>query len=258
MKIKILLCFAFAVFIVFGESPVVDLDAGELRFAAETTGVAPGDIAEFYIIAQSSGHDYEALFKSRAKVEDIAAGLLELGLGRGEGVDIGKFRFWSKGERVNMFVKFPDKDERVPLDSLVMDTRTGKPVPPVGFVFVGAEIPENTGPGSIVPSYNEETTLFDVPRYCPQNEVYEKYRVAAGFPADGALPVEIIMVPEKRPADSPKRVMELDVKFAPEGVSIGADAPVPAREAVLKFRALSLLERDVFMTPLWDGALTAA
>jgi len=66
------------------------------------------------------------------------------------------------------------------------------------------------------------------------------------------------MKPETRPPDSPPRVMDLDVKFSPAGISIGADAPVPAREAVAKLRELAKAGHDVFATPLWDGALTAA
>ena len=224
-------------------------------FKAETTGVVAGDIAEFFIIDDKSGHDYEALFIAREPADEIRAAVLKMGVPAGEGVDYDKFKFWAKGERVNMSVKFPGKDGEVALDSLVMDARTGKPLREAGFVFVGAEIRENAGPGSIVSSYNEAETLFDVPRYCIQGDVYEKFRVVEGFPTNKGVVVEITI----RPEEAHRRVMDLDVEFSKKGMRVGADAEAEAaKDAVVKLRALVKSGRDVFVTPIWDEALTVA
>ena len=233
--------------------------AAQYSFKARTTGVEPGDTAEFFIITENSGHDYEALFISETPAKDIRAAVLKMGLPEGEGVDYEKFKFHPKGERVHMSVKFPGAEKDAALDSLVMDSRTGEPLRRTGFVFVGSDIPDNAGPGSIVSSYNEPATLFDVPRRCIQGDVYEKFRVAKGFPTNKNVTVEIIITPEGLRQDGSlrPRLMDLDVAFSPKGIAVGKGVePDSAQEAIAKLRGFAEAGRDVFVAPLWDDALT--
>ena len=224
-------------------SVTVDKAAREVRFKASPTGVGAGDIAEFYIITENSGHDYEALFQTTAKATEIRDALISLGVPTGEPIDYEAFKFWSKGERIEATVKFPGDEKAKPLDSLVTDKRTDKPVAPVGFVFIGATNAETAGPGSIIPTYNETVTILDVPRRNIQDEVYEKYRVSADFSTNKTLEVEIILKPETRPADSPRRVMEMEITVT------ATDFPIE------KLRTLAASKHDVFVTVKWDDAL---
>mgnify|MGYP006303150745 CR=1 FL=1 len=59
---------------------LADLEAREVLVWGEDTGMIPGDPLEFFVIAENSGHDYEALMISYARPSDIHQALEKIGL----------------------------------------------------------------------------------------------------------------------------------------------------------------------------------
>ncbi len=209
---------------------------------AESIRLGAGSPAEFPMVAETSGKEYEALAVSFAKPSAIHEALVFIGVTPGMGTDSARQRFWPKGERIKITFHYTDwingkaKARAVPAEQLVIDTRTGKALPETGFVFTGSSwIPApdslQTGqvyaadvfsPNSIVSVYNESGTVLDVPRRVSQHEVYsfqvpnpDKNLPAAQF-------IQVIMEPER--TDGRLRVCDLTLKIVPRtGVS-----PIPA------------------------------
>jgi hypothetical protein len=192
---------------------LADRRAHTVRFLAEATGLGAGQIVEFFLISEQSGHDYEALAVSLARPGDLFEALEWIGLPAGRAVDPDAFFFWPKGERVLASVA-PVDGSRPPqrLEDLVVDTQGDMPLPRSGLVFVGGPVhrPDGDGadrrvfgidvmsPGSVASTYNEAFTLLDVPRAAPQNVVYTRFVSApeAVFTAGELL--EVTLVPEPR------------------------------------------------------------
>ncbi|MCX7591456.1 MAG: YdjY domain-containing protein [Kiritimatiellae bacterium] len=200
---------------------VADRRTKQVHIVGEATGIGKDDPIEFFLIAEDSGRDYEALAFSFAKPSDIHKALEFVGLTPGRPVDYGKLHFWPKGERVFVTFKLRQKGAKeIRAESLVIDLRTGKPLPTKGLVFVGSilvETPDKPGtkvyaadahePKAIAANYNELTTVLDVPYQAPQSEVY-RHQMANPeflFPRGGLL--DILMVPEYR--EGKKRVLDL-------------------------------------------------
>ena len=235
---------------------------------AWSTGIAPGAIAEFLLITANSGHDYEALFQTSAFASDIARAFAFLGVPAGRPVDFPRFRFWSAGERIEAEASVAG-GAPAPLESFVMDAATKAPRAPEGLLWIGGTWDEAhatnavdgvAGPGSIVPSYNETLSLFDVPRRAPQGEVYETRLAGTNAPAEPYAAVRIVFRPERRPAGAPPlRVRDVALRLAPDGFSIDGAAPVPPAEALKALQAMRTdLAQDPYLSFSWDGALSCA
>ncbi len=206
---------------------LADRRAHTVRFLAEATGLGAGQIVEFFLISEQSGHDYEALAVSLARPGDLFEALEWIGLPAGRAVDPDAFFFWPKGERVLASVA-PVDGSRPPqrLEDLVVDTQGDMPLPRSGLVFVGGPVhrPDGDGadrrvfgidvmsPGSVASTYNEAFTLLDVPRAAPQNVVYTRFVSApeAVFTAGELL--EVTLVPEAR--ETP-RVLDVLLRAGP-------------------------------------------
>lgn len=198
-----------------------------VEIAVEATGIAPKAIAEFFLIGEASGHDYEALFVSLATARDLDEALKFLGMAPGRNSLATPLAFWPRGERVRGFLRLPDGTER-PLESLVFDAGAGSPgatLPAEGFVYCGsAESPygkdgalsaDVDGPCSVLSTYNEPTTLLDVPRRAAQNDVYERFLAnPVEAMAKGAL-LRVVFRPEERPAEKGPRVRDYSLGILP-------------------------------------------
>lgn len=217
---------------------IADRTGRVVRITAETTALKPNDPVEFPLITQESGKDYEALALSFASALDIHEALRFIGLEPGTGVDSSRLRFWPKGDRVRMVFNITETGAptnsllHLPVEQLILDTRTQKPLPETGLVFTGsawvpAEDPptgkvfaaDAFSPGSIASVYNEEYTVLDVPRRAPQHDVYT-FLVPN---PDRQLPahqlVEITLEPFYR--DTIPHRFDLSLTFAP-----GAAGPI--------------------------------
>ena len=241
---------------------VADREARTVRVDAFTTGLPPGSILEFFLITLNSGHDYEGVFRTVAFASDIARAVEFLGLPPGRRADPAKLRFWPIGERVLATASI-DGAEPVPFEAFAADAATGGPIPAEGFVYIGgARLPDGTldvdsrGPGSIVPSYNEPVTVFDVPRRAPQAEVYQSVVSSKLCPTNAFVPVRIVLSPEPRPEGSPRRVRDLALRLSGEGLALDGAAPLPPAEAIAALRGLREKEAaDPVLAFSWDDAV---
>lgn len=215
-----------------------------VRICAESLSLKPGDPVEFPLITGSSGKDYEALAVSFASGQDIHEALLFIGLAPGRGTDPSKLRFWPKGDRVRVNFQFNDPGSsspptrQTPAEQLVLDTRTGRPLPETGFVFTGSEwmpaVEAVTGkvyaadafsPGSIIALYNEWFSVLDVPRRAPQQEVYARQVPNPDCTLPANQLIEITLEPFYR--DGGAHACDLTLVVAPLATEAGTP-PAPS------------------------------
>ena len=194
-----------------------------VRVQAQATTIGLRDPVEFFLVAADSGHDYEALAISFAQPVDIHRALEFIGMAPGHPVDTSKLRFWPKGERVLMTFLYGDPltgPGPVRAEALLLDQRTQAPLAALGMVFAGSSWlahPDRPGeklyaadrlePHAIASSYNERTTVLDVPRQEGQGEVYGRLTANPERRLPAGDMVEVIMEPERR--DGTMRVREL-------------------------------------------------
>ena len=204
---------------------VADRKAGKVTFLGEATDIKVGDIAEFFVIGETSGHDYESLAISFAKPGDIRKALEFIGMTPGHPVSIRDNRFWPKGERVKMFIaanKSPDT--LVPVEEFIFDDRTGKTLPQLGIVFAGSVFITDTNnatvlaadarePQSIASNYNEPDTILDIPYQGNQNELYDHLHTHAGKTLPAFELLNIVLEQEYK--DGTTRVCDLSLAAAP-------------------------------------------
>lgn len=245
---------------------LADREEGTVRVDAMSTGVRPGAIAEFLLICFPSRHEYESVFETAAFAADIARAVEFLGVPPGRTVDYPSFRFWPAGELVHVGASVAGAPE-VPAESFLMDASTREPRAPEGFLWLGGEWTEGgvsnavdfSGPGSILPSYNERISLFDVPRRARQNEVYQSCLAATNVPERAWEPVVLVFRPEARPADCPRRVRDVAVRLSADGFSIDGAAPVPPAEALKALRAFRAEHaQDAYVSFSWDDSMPLA
>lgn len=248
---------------------------------AEATGLEAGGVVEFPIIAEHSAHDYEALFISFAKPSDIRAALEFIGIPAGRGVSFKNHVFWPRGERVMVSVELPD-GKALPIENMILDERKEgtPPMPAVGFIHAGSQLAregdkvvlaaDQEGPGSIASSYNEPTTLLDMPHQAMQGDVYERFIANPRTLVEKEAFVRITLTPEKRPDKYPERVVELALqaslppgaaglsgavfKLYPRGADSAKVEEIALADALKQCRAM-LPERDPYVMPDLDESL---
>ena len=245
---------------------LADREARTVRLDAFATGIRPGAIAEFLLITLNSGHEYESVFQTFALAADIARAFEFLGVPPGLPADFAAYRFWPRGERFEVEAEV-DGAPAVPAERFLMEASTQKPREPAGFLWIGggwtdggvSNTVDFSGPGSILPSYNEPVTLFDVPRRAPQNDVYQSCLSGENVPRRAILPAVLTFRPEPRPADAPLRVRPVALRLSPEGFSIDGAAPVPPAEALKSLRAFRTdRAQDAYVSFSWDDAAPLA
>ena len=242
---------------------IADKSERTVRVDAFSTGLPPGSILEFLLITLNSGHDYEATFQTTAMAADLARAFAFIGLPTGRPVAAGSFRFWPAGERVTATASV-DGAAPLPLDAFAANAQTKEPLPETGFLYVGGAWKEDgtltvdsSGPGSIVPTYNEPVTLFDVPRRAPQGAVYETICVSSNAPVVPFLPVVLEFRPESRPAEAPRRVRDLALRLVgPAAYALdGAADPLSAADLVARLQEIRNARQDPYVTFSWDDAV---
>ncbi len=267
---------------------VADRKEKRIVLCGQATGLtAKGEPPEFFIIAENSGHDYEALAVVFAKPSDVHRALVFIGMEPGRRVDPDRLRFWPKGERAffTFTARLTEKETIGPvrMERLFVDRKTGRPLDARGLVFTGSAFvpsptdPEETvyaadvfGPNAIAASYNEPSAVFDVPRQAPQKEVYGNIGVNPETVFPPLATLEIAIEPEYKTGK--KRVLDLAMSVAPVPKADGAglaDMVVTVRDgqdAVLEkdqpvSRAMELFSErirdghDPFVTLRFDDAL---
>lgn len=271
-----------------------------VRLSAKATGITPHEPVEFFTIPTNSGKDYEALSVTFAKPSDVHAALEFIGLKPGRPVDYRRHHYWPRGERVAMTFEWDQPaaeaggqptPRKVRAEDLIIDHRTRKPMPKLGLVFVGsfrirpddamlagpvdepgagarppggAEVyaADEVDPRSISSTYNERTSVLDVPHQWVKGEVYGFLKANPAYRFTPGQPVSIRLEP--LPAkDGMPRVRELTLKVLPDGKfdltdadgkrAIDGDTLVHVLAA---FERTLAADRDAFVTVHVDGSLT--
>jgi hypothetical protein len=211
---------------------VADRKAKKVVFLGEATDIAVNDIVEFFVIGETSGHDYEALAISFAKPGDIKKALEFIGMTAGYPVSFRDNRFWPKGERVKMYIasnKSPDA--LVAVEEYLLDDRTAKTLPQLGFIFAGSTVIKTTNntselaadarePQSIASNYNEPETILDIPYQGNQNVVYDHIHSHAGMRLPKHELLNIVLEQEYK--DGTLRVCDLALSAAPPRDAAGS------------------------------------
>ncbi|MBN1270570.1 MAG: hypothetical protein JXB04_13350 [Kiritimatiellae bacterium] len=210
-----------------------------VRLWGEAIGVNPHDPVEFFLIAENSGKDYEALAFSFARPLALHRALEFIGLHPGQPVDYDRMRLWPKAERVRMTFEWTDRDgelQRAAPEELIVDTRTRRTLPVMGFAFTGSLWVEDDGdstqkvyaaevydPLAIASAYNEPLCVLDVPRRAVDGQVYgyQKANPDRLLPK-GAL-LSIRLEPEYK--DGRTRVADLTLKVSPRKGAHGRSLP---------------------------------
>lgn len=215
-----------------------DTEAREVVIQAASTGIAPGDPVEFGLLTPASGHDYEALAYGEARAEDVRAALEAIGLPPGRPVDLAKRRFWPKGERVFIEVRWTDvvdggyeKNVRVPLEQMLLDRRLEGPMAVQGFTFTGSQWVETDdgavlaadrfSPHAVVSFYNSPLTVLDLPGRGNQNEMYGVFSLNPDYRLEKEHPMEFILRPEY--TDDKRRVRNLTWRIQPSGENVSTN-----------------------------------
>jgi hypothetical protein len=212
---------------------LADKAARTVTVAAYATGLSGNDPIEFFLIGPASGKAYESVAVSLAKPSDIRAALEFVGVPPGRPVNYRMNRFFPRGERVRMTLRWEDASPDGNLspvsarveEMLLLRNADGSPsqatLPVTGLVFTGGVFlpPEQPGgeerfladlgdPGAIASNYNEPTTVLDLPAMARQSEVYRSRVVNPAYSLKPGQKVTVVLEPAS-PADAPARVVDL-------------------------------------------------
>ncbi|MCX6927695.1 MAG: YdjY domain-containing protein [Verrucomicrobia bacterium] len=164
---------------------IADKKKQRVEVLVESTGLHEGAACEFTIIGDESQHAYESLIISFAKPSAVHQALAFIGKQPGQPADAAALRFWAKGE---CFVLSILKENEPPfrLEQMVMDRRTGKPLPAEGFRFTGSRTVPGVKdpqtevyaadvyqPMAIVSLFNSPYSVLEVPYRASKDEVYQ-------------------------------------------------------------------------------------
>ena len=192
------------------------------------TALSRDDPVEFFLIPDKSGKDYEALIIAFSRSSHLDEALRFIGMKPGRGVDSSLFRFWPKGERAIVTVEWDEppakgggdtKRRRVRIERLVLNKRTGKALPAAGLVYTGSywwKDPKTgkkvfaadvSGSRSIASTYNEPSTVLDVPFRAGQGDVYELFKCNPAYRFGKYQQIVLTIEPEYK--DGKRRVRDL-------------------------------------------------
>lgn len=210
---------------------LADRKAKKITALAESSVVKGKDIVEFFLIGESSGHDYEATAISFAKAADLKKALEFIGLEAGSCVNYRQNRFWPKGEPVRVKMgRRGDEKNLIAVEKYVIDNRTGAPLREEGFIFTGSfPVSDATNtmlaadgkePQSYISNYNDPITLLDVPYQANQDLVYDHLHANAEVQPPTATLLDVVFEPVFM--DGTKAVVNLDLNVVPDAANPGA------------------------------------
>ncbi len=209
-----------------------------VRIDAEACGHKSPTPTEFYLVTARSGHDYEALAVSFAAGRDLHDALEFIGLPAGQPIDAAARRYWPKGERVQARFAWTDSNgtHQAAAEEMILDLRTGRPLPPRGLVFTGSRIvrlpgTDQTGyaaderePQALAANFNHPDLVLDVPYQALQGDEYSHLVPNPQYPLAKGQPLTVTFTPEY--PDGRRRVQELTLTLRP---------PAPDAPAVPRF-----------------------
>lgn len=204
----------------------IDREQRRVTVPARTTEVWAQDPVEFILIPLESGKDYEALAVTRISPSAVHRALEEIGLKPGRPVNERMTRFWPRGARLRIMVEWQDEEgepRRERVGALLLDRRTGEPLPDEGFLFTGSRMITIEGeekpvyaadrfePMSIISTYNDPETVIDLPYQAGQDVQYGNIIKAPGDDLPKGTEVRFIIEPWPGPHADPAIDIHMDV-----------------------------------------------
>ncbi len=255
--------------------PFVRVEGDKAIILGEATGLGGADPVEFFLVGPNSGKAYEALAISYASAGDIDAALRAIGLTPGHGVDPEHMLFFPRGPRVEMTFGWtaPAGPMSATTGQLIGRSRAAEPGAATrpsraGLVYVGSPLAKAGADGkprlaadlgdvgSIASSYNEPSTLLDVPRLAPQGIVYRQQLAAASLRKGEAVTITITVLKDVHQMD--QRIVFVTVpNSAPPAVAVqmfALESPGPSMMRPMHVKQLSLEDavRQILETPVTD------
>ena len=169
---------------------LADRKRQKIEILGVATGLTHGEPVEFLLVSEN-GKDYESIAVTPAIPSDIISAIEFIGLKQGHPFNPAKRHFWPKGERVFMTYRWDKNDlensfpifKELRAEELVIDVYSKKPLPNLGFRFVGSTWQNSVAPkgplkcqadlyGEIVAIFNSSWTVFEIPYKANQKVVY--------------------------------------------------------------------------------------
>ena len=267
---------------------IADRRTRRVEVRVERSAVGPNAPCEFLVVGESSDHGYEALLIAFARPSDVHQALRFIGTEPGQSFDPPTHRFWAKGERFHLSV-VATNTLPIRVENLLMDRRTGSPLPEEGFLFTGSRQVTSASnplqavyaadamqPKAIVSLFSTPYAVLEVPRSLSKEVVYQNTTVNPDPPiAEGTLLTLVIEPAQPKGSRSVKDlVLQVDAgsqQGDPSGSNVDALAslrlqlrdgpPVLNRETTLvsvvgSMAALDRRNQAHFLTLRWSGGVT--
>ena len=225
---------------------VADKRAKRVEVIVERSAVADNAPCEFMVVGEASDHGYEALLIAFAKPSDIHRALQFIGTEPGEPVDPAALRFWAKGESFILSIVGTNGSARR-IESLLMDRRTGRPLPEDGFMFTGSKMlptlddrsrrvyaADEFQPKAIVSLFNSPHSVLEVPRSAAKDVVYQNTTVNPDQPLEEGALLTLVIEPVNK--DGSKRVKDLVLRVEANAKGEGNSASDVERLAGLRLQ----------------------
>lgn len=190
---------------------VADLEEKEIFVWGEYTGMNASEPVEFFVIAENSGHEYEAIMTAFAAPSDLHTALEKIDLSPGAPVNPDAHRFWPRGDRViaEFLHHHKDKNEPAALPVEATIAENDNPMRPEPWVFTGSprQPPPNNpegepvyaadlfSPNSIASTFNLRHTVFDLPRQGTKSQTYGDFIRRGGFELEEGAPLILRLRP---------------------------------------------------------------
>lgn len=247
---------------------VADRKARSVTIYAQATGLGSEEICEFLLTQVDSGKEYETFAVAYALPSDILEAMKFIGAQPGRCADYNALQFWPKGPRVTVTCQWlvDAKAAQMPLEELIYNKQTQTHMKKSGFMFTGSYwytdtegkqllAADTSESRSIISSFNDPGTLFDVPDQAPQGAVYEQFGTHPENPDRGiskGTQLKIIIQPEAQ-----SRLIDLDWQamagtpptyklLDAQGKDLLAEPTLNA--ALAKFDELNKQGKDVYVT----------
>ena len=195
---------------------VADLEQKTVYVWGEHTGMRDQEPVEFFVIAENSGHEYEALMTAFVKPSDLHTALTKIGLEPGTPVDPDAYHFWPRGGRVTaeFLYHHPDRNEPATLPVEATVREEDAPMRPEPWVFTGSpRVPppnepeadpvyaaDVLSPNSIASTFNLRNTVFDLPRQGTKTQTYGDFIRGGGFDLPEGAPMVLTLRPAPKNA----------------------------------------------------------
>lgn len=170
----------------------------EISFPAE---FVPGIFDLEVIVATPAGRLHETLLKADISPLQLQALFYLLDLNNGPRLPGGAI---PRGDLVDIDVAWTDPEgarHRAPIESWILDSRTGQPMERIGWVFVGSGMKDGEflaeAEGNICINYSVGSTILDIPDQAGRDDSIFKVNRGKALPGKDAE-VRVFLVPRRR------------------------------------------------------------